>query len=124
MASTTTYPGGWKPIRYEVRCRERRVLLDAALERAVAICRARHEIERLVVFGSYAREAISAWSDLDLLVVVDDDAVAITDALNAAARYADVLGMLSRDADLRLTATPLGRTILREGRIVYARPTG
>lgn len=99
-------------------------MLDAALARALEVCRAQPNIERLVVFGSYARATVSAWSDLDLLVVVDDeDAVSATESINAAARCADVLGMRAHDADARLAATPLGRTILSEGRTVYARST-
>lgn len=74
------YPGGWLPIRYEQRCRERRALLDQAL--SVAVARERSDIVRLIVFGSYARGSISAWSDLDLLVVSDDDSVAAVDAIN------------------------------------------
>ena len=122
MATTATYPGGWQPIRYEERCRARRVALDAALDRAIAVCGERAEIERLVVFGSYVRDEVSAWSDLDLLVIADEDAATATDAINAAATYGDVLGMRAAEADARLAQTPLGRTILREGRIVYARP--
>lgn len=113
------YPGGWLPIRYEQRCRERRALLDQAL--SVAVARERSDIVRLIVFGSYARGSTSAWSDLDLLVVSDDDSVAAVDAINAAARYGDVLGMRAQDAQARLAATPLGRTIAGEGIVVYAR---
>ena len=68
------------------------------------------------------RDEVSAWSDLDLLVIADDDAASATDAINAAATYGDVLGMRAADGDARLEQAPLGRMILRESRIVYARP--
>lgn len=110
--------------RYEQRSRDRRRLLDEALSTAVAVARERADVVRLIVFGSYARGAISARSDLDLLVVADDDAVGAVDAINAAARYGDVLGMHARDADARLAATPLGRTIAGEGIEVFARHAG
>lgn len=117
------YPGGWKPIRYEQRCLDRRTLLAGALARAVETAGARADVVRVIVFGSYARGSVSAWSDLDLLVVADDDAIGAVDAINAAARYGDVLGMRAADAEARLAATPLGRTIVREGIVVYARPS-
>lgn len=78
----------------------------------------------MIVFGSYVRRAVSAWSDLDLLVIADDDGVAAVDAINAAARYGDTLGMRAHDAAERLGSTPLGRTILAEGVVVYARHAG
>lgn len=118
------YPGGWLPIRYEQRCRERRALLDEALSAAVAVASERADVVRLIVFGSYARGAISAWSDLDLLVIADDDAAPAVDAINAAARYGDVLGMRAADARVRLGVTPLGRTIECEGIVIYARHAG
>lgn len=119
-----TYPGGWRPIPYRERCKERRALLEGALRIAVETCRQRPEVERLIVFGSFARDEVSPWSDLDLLVVADDDAVAAVTALYAAGTLGDVLGMRAADASARLEATALGQTILAEGIEVYARSTG
>ena len=60
MGTIAAYPGGWQPIRYEDRCRARRAALNAALDRAVAVCGERADIDRLVVFGSYVRDEVSA----------------------------------------------------------------
>jgi predicted nucleotidyltransferase len=117
-----TYPGGWRPIPYAERCRERRVELQRALDRAIETCRRRAEVLRLLVFGSFARDEVSPWSDLDLLVMTEGDASGAVQALYEAGTLGDVLGMSAADAEARLGVTPLGRTILAEAIEVYADP--
>ncbi len=51
---------------------ERQALLERELERIVDVLR-RMEVQRIILFGSVARERITAWSDLDLIVVLDSD---------------------------------------------------
>lgn len=122
--SVTAYPGGWRPVRYEQRCSERRALLEVDLQRAIEACRGLPNVVRLLVFGSFARGEVSPWSDLDLLVVADGDAVCAVDALNAIGLFGDVLGMSGRDSSQRLARTAFGQTILAEGIGVYARSAG
>jgi predicted nucleotidyltransferase len=119
--ASVQYPGGWRPVPYRERCRERRERLRDALATAIEACRLRPEVRQLIVFGSYVRDEVSPWSDLDLLVIADGDAAPAVDALHAAGTLGDVLGMTAAAAMERLAATPLGRTILEEGRVAYAR---
>lgn len=84
--------------------------------------------ERIILFGSHARGNFSAQSDLDILVILDDDesAQAITAQIYRALadlpvpidvvvmrnkyvqRYGDLIGTVARPA-------------LREGKVLYAR---
>ena len=118
------YPGGWKPIRYEQRCADRRLLLTAALATAIDVCRKRSDIARLLVFGSYARDAVTPWSDLDLAVIADGDPTAAVAAMYAAGTLGDVIGVCADRWRERLQRNPFGETILREATEVYARPEG
>ena len=79
----------------------------------------------MVVFGSYARDAVTPWSDLDILVVRDGSGVpsgAVDDFYREGAAVGDVIGIDARDYPARLRETAFGRAILRDGREVYARP--
>jgi predicted nucleotidyltransferase len=51
---------------------DRQALLERELERIVGILR-QMGVQQIVLFGSAAREKITAWSDLDLIVVLDSD---------------------------------------------------
>ncbi len=73
--------------RYADRCRDRRVLLDEALQNVVAACRAEPSVREAYVFGSYATEKVGPTSDLDVLVVRDTD-----------------LGIIDRAVDLKMAA--------------------
>ena len=105
------------------RCAERRAELTSALERVIAYAAATPDIARVIVFGSYARERTSPWSDLDLVVVRDGGSPPdlVDDIYRACGVPGDVIGMRASDYPERLRATPFGETILREGRSCYAR---
>ncbi len=117
----TRYPGGWQPVRYEERCRRRRNLLADGLTDIVALCRSRCDIARLLVFGSYARDEVSPWSDLDLLVVVDGAVHAAVSAIYAHGALGEVIGVPAHNWRERLGRNPFGETILAEAREAYAR---
>jgi len=51
---------------------ERQALLECELERIVLVLR-QMGAQRVILFGSVARERVGAWSDLDLIVVLDSD---------------------------------------------------
>ncbi len=57
---------------WQKRCSERQELLERELERITQALRA-VGAQRVVLFGSAAREKIGAWSDLDMIVVLDSD---------------------------------------------------
>jgi predicted nucleotidyltransferase len=101
----------------------RRRDLDAALARLVQTCHGFPDVQRVIVFGSYARDRISPWSDLDVLVVRDAGPPDLVDDLYRASSGGDIIGIRSPDFPARLMATPFGRTILAQGREVYARAT-
>lgn len=116
-----TYPGGWLPIRYDERCRRKRALLAEALDDAIDVCRSRHDVARLLVFGSYARDEISPWSDLDLAVVVDGDVRDAVAAIYERGVLGDVIGIEADNWRERLQRNPFGLTILFEAIEAYAR---
>ncbi len=116
------YPGGWQPVRYDERCRRRRALLADGLADAVAVCCSRIDVVRLLVFGSYARDDVSPWSDLDLFVVVDGDVGSAVSAIYARGALGEVIGVAAETWQERLRRNPFGETILNEAREVYARP--
>lgn len=57
---------------WQERRAERQALLECELERIVLVLR-QMGVQRVILFGSVAREKIGAWSDLDLIVVLDSD---------------------------------------------------
>ena len=97
----------------------------AAVERIVAQARP----QAVILFGSYARGAVSPNSDLDVLVIVDDG---VTNCRAESVRLRRVLRGISMPIDIivarrsdveRLRDMPglLYETALREGRVVYER---
>jgi predicted nucleotidyltransferase len=84
---------------------------------------------RVVLFGSYARNEADSNSDIDLLVILDDDAPA--EALSWRRRYEARKGFAGsvdiipcRESALRERGRAQGsfaHTILREGVVVYER---
>jgi predicted nucleotidyltransferase len=115
------YPGGWLPVRYGERCRRRKALLSEALKDAIDACRANPDVTLLIVFGSYARDEVSPWSDLDLLVVSEGNVRDAVAAIYACGALGEVIGAGAQNWKERLQRNPLGETILREGVQVYAR---
>jgi predicted nucleotidyltransferase len=97
------------------------------LEEAVRRLVAAYAPERIYLFGSHARGEAGPDSDIDLMVVVPDDAPAerrrsrlAYQALRGTATAADVLVWPRQafDERLRLVAS-LPATIVREGRLLY-----
>lgn len=87
--------------------------------------------ERIYLFGSAARGESGFDSDLDFCVVIQDDAPedlfrsgAIYSVLRGIGYSKDVIPWRSTDFDVRAAYVPtsLPATIVREGRLIYARP--
>lgn len=121
------WPGGWKPIAYAERCARRKAELTAGLERFVTYCRAREDVAAVYVFGSYARDAISPWSDVDVLVVRDAPPNAtrrelLEDLYAEGQLDGDIVAVPTSRYPDGLRATPFGRTILAEGIRIHACP--
>jgi len=57
---------------WQERRAERQALLECELERIVTVLR-QMGARRVILFGSVARDDIGAWSDLDLIVVLNSD---------------------------------------------------
>lgn len=111
-------------MRYEQRCRERKALLDEALRDAVDVCHGRAEVARLFAFGSYARDEVSPWSDLDLLVVTDGDPRSAVAAIYARGTLGNVIGAQADGWPARLARNPFGESIMRDRKEIYARSEG
>jgi predicted nucleotidyltransferase len=101
---------------------ERQALLERELERIVRILR-HLSVQRIILFGSAARENITAWSDLDLIVVLDSDLPFIKRLGLLYERIQprvglDLLAYTPQEfEDLR--QRPFMRLALREGRVLY-----
>jgi len=111
--------------RYPDRCSERRRLLEVAVERMIAACRAEPEVREAFVFGSFAAGAIGPTSDLDVLVV-RETGLGIVDRvadLKLAARSPVGIDLVVITPDeLRTTfaASSFGRTVLQSAKRIYA----
>lgn len=121
------WPGGWQPVPYAERCARRKVELAAGLERFLTYCRTRDDIAAVYVFGSYARDAVSPWSDIDVLVVRDAPADAtrlelVEDLYRDGHLGGDIVAVPTARYPDGLRATPFGRTLLAEGVCMHARP--
>ena len=99
-------------------------IVDTMVERIVA----RFQPARILLFGSRARGTDNRWSDVDLLVVMDE----VEDKRSAAVEMSRALGDLTVSKDIVVT-TPdeiarrgnvvgsVLRAALREGKVVYER---
>jgi predicted nucleotidyltransferase len=58
-----------KPTPRSERIEHRRALLEQEQARMIALLSGRQDIERVVVFGSFARGEVGPGSDIDLLIV-------------------------------------------------------
>ena len=102
--------------------------IDAIVATMVERIAERFEPERIILFGSHARGDATAWSDVDLLVVMPDG----TDRREAAVNMRHAVGDLPVAKDIVVT-TPdhiarrghiIGTVLLpalREGRVLYER---
>ena len=98
-------------------------VIDTMVERIVA----RFQPARILLFGSRARGTANRWSDVDLLVVMED----VTDKRRAAVEMRRALSDLQVSKDIIVT-TPeeiarrghlvgsVIRAALRDGKVVYA----
>ncbi|GAC1399472.1 MAG: hypothetical protein NVS2B8_16650 [Vulcanimicrobiaceae bacterium] len=111
--------------RYADRCRDRRILLDEAVQNVVAACRAEPSVREAFVFGSYATEKIGPTSDLDVLVVRETDLGIIDRAvdLKMAARSrvnVDLVVVTPYEYAHTFPASSFGRTVLAMAKRIYA----
>ena len=100
-------------------------IVDTMVERIVA----RFHPARILLFGSRARGTDNRWSDVDLLVVMDE----VEDKRRAAVEMRRALGDLTVSKDIVVTTSAeiarrgnvvgsVLRAALREGKVVYERP--
>ena len=100
-------------------------IVDTMVERIVT----RFRPARILLFGSRARGTDNRWSDVDLLVVMDE----VEDKRRAAVEMGRALGDLSVSKDIVVTTHEeiarrghvvgsVLRAALREGKVVYERP--
>ena len=101
---------------------------EAVVDTMVARIVARFQPARILLFGSRARGTANRWSDVDLLVVMEE----VADKRRAAVAMSSVLADLPVSKDIIVT-TPeeiarrghlvgtVLRAALREGKVVYER---
>jgi predicted nucleotidyltransferase len=108
---------------FEQERRAYRRALRSTLEETVTALASRPEVERIILFGSYARGRRDLFTDLDLMVVLESP-------LDFVTRTADLYRCLPRSVDLDLLAyTPqeleriqhrgFVREILEKGTVLY-----
>ena len=102
---------------------------ETVIETMVERIAARFQPARILLFGSRARGTANRWSDVDLLVVMEE----VTDKRRAAVEMGRVLSDLPVSKDIIVT-TPeeiarrghlvgsVLRAALRDGKVVYERP--
>jgi len=107
---------------WQGQCSKRQALLERELERIVRVL---HEmgVQLIVLFGSAAREQVSAWSDLDLIVVLDSDLPFIKRLGLLYERIQpcvglDLLAYTPQEFEA-IRERPFIRHALREGRVLY-----
>lgn len=101
---------------------ERQALLARELERIVQALR-EMGVQRVVLFGSAAREEIGAWSDLDLIVVLDSDRPFIKRLGMLYERIQprvglDLLAYTPQEFEA-IRERPFIRQALQEGKVIY-----
>jgi len=101
---------------------KRQALLERELERIVQVLR-QMGAQRIILFGSAARERIAAWSDLDLIVVLESDLPFIKRLGVPYERIQprvglDLLAYTPQEFEA-LRERPFIRQALEEGRLLY-----
>ena len=108
--------------RWQEQRAERQTLLERELERTVRILR-EMGAQRIVLFGSVAREAVTAWSDLDLIVVLDSDLPFIKRLGSLYEQIQPHVGLdllaYTPEEFETLRERPFIRQALQEGRVLY-----
>ena len=109
------------PSRARGRTVTDQAVVDTMVERIVA----RFQPARNLLFGARARGTDNRWSDVDLLVVMDE----VEDKRRAAVEMGRALGDLSVSKDIVVTThEEIARrgnvvgSVLRAGKVVYERP--
>ncbi len=107
----------------ERRERYRRQLQET-LARLVELLAADPAVQRVILFGSYARGRADLLTDLDLVVIQSSE----QDFLSRMVELHRRIGPLPVDADIlvytpqeweRIQDTPFGHRVLREGKVLY-----
>ncbi len=107
---------------WQERRSERQTLLERELERAVLVLR-QMGAQRIIIFGSVARSEIGAWSDLDLIVVLDSELPFIKrlgllyEQIQPRVGL-DLLAYTPQEFEA-LRERPFMRQALQEGRVLY-----
>jgi len=101
---------------------KRQALLERELERIVRVLH-RMGAQLIVLFGSTARGEIAAWSDLDLIVVLDSDLPFIKRLGLLYERIQprvglDLLAYTPQEFEA-IRERPFIRQVLQEGRVLY-----
>ncbi|MCX8067401.1 MAG: nucleotidyltransferase domain-containing protein [Anaerolineae bacterium] len=103
---------------------EYRRALEDSLARLVALLSEDPTVQRLILFGSYARGRADLRTDLDLVVIQESD----LGFLDRMAEISRRVGSIPVDVDIlvytpqeweRVQETPFGRMILKEGMVLY-----
>ncbi len=101
---------------------KRQALLERELERIVQVLR-QMGVQRIILFGSAAREEITVWSDLDLIVVLDSSLPFVKRLGLLYERIQprvglDLLAYTPQEFET-LRERPFIRQALQEGRVLY-----
>lgn len=112
------------PMRYEERCRLRRLELDAAVEELIEACAAVGGVLAIYAYGSYARGTVGAHSDIDALIVRDTALPRVRREDNIRARLAapvgfDLLVVQPYEFSHVMPRNPMGRHILSEAKLLH-----
>ncbi len=98
--------------------------LQETLARLVELLAADPTVQRVILFGSYARGRADLLTDLDLVVVRSSEQDFLSRMLELHRR----IGPLPVDADIlvytpqeweRMQDTPFGHRVMREGKVLY-----
>lgn len=112
------------PISLREKRERYRQQLQETLARVVALLSVDPTVQRVILFGSYARGRADLRTDLDLVVVQSSD----QDFLTRMAELHRRIGPLPVDADIlvytpqeweQMQDTPFGHRVAQEGKVLY-----
>ena len=107
---------------WQKRRSERQALLKRELERIVRVLR-KAKVQRIILFGSVAREKVGVWSDLDIIVVLDSDLPFIKRLGVLYERIQPRVGLdllaYTPEEFEAIRERPFVRQALQEGRVLY-----
>jgi predicted nucleotidyltransferase len=107
------------------RRRQHVAQLEHELENIVEQLRAMEDVQKVILFGSWARNRRDLGSDLDLIVVMDSPLDFVTRCVETARRLhtgapLDLLVYTPEEVE-RMARKPFLRQALQEGVVLYAR---